>query len=63
MDRLFSENPKAAITASVPISETGMVTSGITAVRQRCRNKITTSTTSSRASIRLRCTFSTAAAM
>ena len=33
-ERLFSEKPKAAITAQDPIRETGMATIGITAARQ-----------------------------
>ena len=35
---------------NVPISEIGIATSGITAARQVCRNRIMTSTTSSTAS-------------
>jgi len=49
-DRLFSENPNAAMTAKVPISDTGMATIGITAARQLCRKIITTSTTRTSAS-------------
>ena len=44
-DRLFSEKPNIAITKKVPISDMGMATSGMTAARQVCRNRITTSTT------------------
>ena len=44
-DRLLSEKPNAAITAKVPISETGMATIGMIEARQVCRNRITTSTT------------------
>ena len=63
IDRLFSEKPNADITASVPISDTGMASSGISAVRQRCRNTITTITASSIASSSVLCTASTAAAV
>ena len=52
-DRLFSEKPKAAITAKVPTSETGMARIGIIAARQLCRKTITTSTTSTMASNRV----------
>ena len=38
------------MTASVPTSDTGTATSGITEARQVCRNSITTITTSSNAS-------------
>ena len=41
--RLLSEKPNAAITAKVPISETGMATIGMSAVRQDCRKTMTTS--------------------
>ena len=43
---------------SVPISETGMATTGITAARQLCRKTRMTSTTSSIASSRVFCTAS-----
>ena len=45
-DRLFSEKPNIAMRKNVPISETGMATSGMMAARQVCRNRMTTSTTS-----------------
>ena len=45
-DRLFSEKPNIAIRKKVPISETGMATSGMMAARQVCRNSTTTRTTS-----------------
>ena len=48
-DRLFSEKWKAAMTAKVPIRETGMAMIGITAARQDCRKTTTTSTTSTTA--------------
>ena len=48
--RLFSENPSAAITANVPISETGIATIGIAAARQDCRNKTMTKITNTTAS-------------
>ena len=44
-DRLFSEKPKLARKKKLPISETGIATSGMIAARQVCRNRITTSTT------------------
>ena len=61
IDRLFSEKPNAAMTASVPISETGIASSGISAVRQRCRKTMTTMMASSIASSSVCCTASTAA--
>ena len=36
----------SAMTANVPISDTGMATIGMIAARQLCRNRITTTTTS-----------------
>ena len=39
------ENPKSAITAKVPINETGMVMQGIKTARQLCRKKNMTNTT------------------
>src|SRR3954462_1305425 len=50
-DRLFSENPTAFMTASVPISDTGTANSGMIVARQVWRNTSTTSTTRSVASI------------
>ena len=44
-ERLFSEKPNIAITRNVPTSDMGMATSGMTAARQVCRNRITTRTT------------------
>ncbi|MCY1466529.1 hypothetical protein D9M71_848610 [compost metagenome] len=52
-DRALSEKPNRCITAKVPISETGTATSGMIEARQVCRNRITTSTTSTRASNRV----------
>ena len=52
-ERLLMENPKAAMAANVPISDTGTATSGMMEARQFCRNSTTTSTTSSMASIRV----------
>ncbi len=60
IDRLFSEKPNAAITASVPMSETGIASSGISAVRQRCRNSTTTMTARIIASSSVCCTAFTA---
>ena len=48
--RVFSEKPKAAIAAQVPISDTGIAMIGISAVRQLWRKTITTRTTSATAS-------------
>jgi len=42
---MFSENPMIAITAKVPINDTGTATSGIMAILQDWRNTITTITT------------------
>ena len=48
--RLLMDSPNAAITAKVPISETGMAMIGMIAARQRCRKRITTNTTRAMAS-------------
>ena len=58
-DRLLSVKPKAAMKKKVPISDTGMATSGMIAARQVCRNRITTSTTSTVASPMVSITAST----
>ena len=52
-DRLFSDAPNAAMTVKVPMSETGIATTGMIAARQVCRNRITTRTTSRIASKRV----------
>ena len=44
--RVFIENPRSCITASVPISDTGMVRQGMSVARQFCRKRNITSTTS-----------------
>ena len=44
-ERLFNEKPAAAMTARVPISDTGMAMIGISEARQLCRNRMTTRTT------------------
>ena len=44
--RVFIENPISNITASVPISDTGIVRQGMSVARQFCRNRNITSTTS-----------------
>ena len=49
-DRLLSEKPNRLITKKVPTSEIGIATIGMMAARQVCRNRITTSTTSTSAS-------------
>src|ERR1700704_6041339 len=49
-DRLLSEKPNRPITKKVPTSEIGIATIGMTAARQLCRNRMTTSTTSTIAS-------------
>ncbi len=56
IDRLFSENPNTPSTAQVPMIETGMASRGISAVRQLCRNRMTTITTRIVASSSVRCT-------
>jgi len=43
--KVLIENPSAAMTASVPISDTGMVIHGMMTARQFCRNRKITSTT------------------
>ena len=40
--RLFIENPSAAITANVPIKDTGTAINGIIEARHVCKNRITT---------------------
>ncbi|MCY1180438.1 hypothetical protein D9M73_208800 [compost metagenome] len=52
-DRAFNEKPNRCITAKVPISDTGTAASGMIEARQVCRNRITTSTTSTMASSRV----------
>ena len=47
---MLSEKPNACITAQVPISDTGMATTGMSVARQVLRNSSTTSTTSAVAS-------------
>ncbi len=58
-DRLLSENPNIAMKKKVPTSDTGMATIGMTAARQVCRNRTTTSTTSTIASPMVSTTAST----
>src|SRR5208337_947177 len=48
--RLLIEKPNKDITKNVPISDTGMATSGMMVARQVCRNTKTTITTSATAS-------------
>ena len=57
-DSVLIEKPSAYSTAKVPMMDTGTATSGITEARQVCRNRITTSTTSSTASSRVSMTAS-----
>ncbi len=54
--RLLSVKPNIAIRKNVPISDTGIATSGMTAARQVCRNRMTTSTTRRIASRMVSCT-------
>jgi hypothetical protein len=49
-DKLFSENPNSFMNANVPISETGMASSGTSDARQLWRKTSTTMTTSAMAS-------------
>ena len=49
-DRLFIEKPNSSIAPKVPTMEIGTASSGMIEARQVCRNRITTSTTSSTAS-------------
>ena len=58
-DRLFSVNPNIDMKKKVPISDTGIATSGMIAARQVCRNRMMTSTTSATASSMVSCTAST----
>ena len=51
--RLFSEKPKRAITASVPISETGTLIMGMSVARQSWRKTSTTMKTRTKASMRV----------
>ena len=46
-DSVLMEKPNASSTANVPMIDTGTATSGMIEARQVCRNRITTSTTSS----------------
>ncbi|MNM76456.1 hypothetical protein D3C81_882820 [compost metagenome] len=52
-DSALSEKPNRCITAKVPISDTGTAISGMIEARQVCRNRMTTSTTSTSASNRV----------
>ena len=47
---VLMENPSAAMTAKVPMRETGIATIGMTAVRHDWRKTMTTSTTRTTAS-------------
>ena len=58
-ERLLSEKPNIAMKKKVPMSDTGMATMGMTAARQVCRNRITTSTTRTTASRMVSTTAST----
>ena len=49
-DRLLMEKPNKSMAPKVPTMETGTASSGMIEARQVCRNRITTSTTSSTAS-------------
>ena len=49
-DRLLSEKPSSAITANVPISETGTSIIGSSVARQSCRKTSTTMKTRMNAS-------------
>ena len=62
-DSVLNEMPTAAITANVPISDTGMARIGMIAARQVCRNRITTITTRISASNSVVITASTEAWM
>ena len=44
-ERLLSVKPNSAMKKNVPMSETGIATSGMMAARQVCKNTMTTSTT------------------
>ena len=54
--RLLSVKPNIAMKKNVPISDIGIATSGMTAARQVCRKRMTTSTTSRIASRIVSCT-------
>ena len=58
-ERLLSEKPNIAMKKKVPMSDTGMATIGMTAARQVCRNRMTTSTTRTIASTMVSMTAST----
>ena len=58
-ERLLSEKPITFMTAAVPISETGMASSGTIVARQPWRKTSTTSTTRARASNSVRTTSRT----
>jgi hypothetical protein len=60
-ERLLSVKPRPAITASVPISDTGTASIGISVARQSCRKISTTrntSTTASKSVFTTSCTLS-----
>ena len=48
---MLMEKPRPCITAKVPMSDTGMATSGMIVARHVCRNSSTTTTTSKTASM------------
>ena len=50
---MLIEKPRGSMTASVPMSETGMVTAGIRVARQSCKNRNNTRKTSAIASNRV----------
>ena len=52
-DSMLSEKPRAAMTAIVPISDTGIASRGIRLARQFCRKRSTTTITSPTASKRV----------
>ena len=52
-ERLFSENPSMAMTANVPISDTGTAIMGMIVARQSWRKTSTTINTRMKASIRV----------
>ena len=58
---VLMENPKSAITARVPMSDTGMVIHGMMTARQFCRKRKITSTTSKVVSRKVTSTSSTEA--
>ncbi|CAM4019079.1 hypothetical protein ACAN107058_21630 [Paracidovorax anthurii] len=62
-ERLLSEKPAQCMAANVPMSETGIATTGMSAVRSRPRKAATTATTSPTDSSSVKCASRSVARM